>query len=210
MQDSSSVMNPWASMWLRPRETVRHLVQTNPDHRVLLLAGLAGVVQALDRAAGEALGDALSLPMILGFTVVMGPVFGIISLYLGSVVVAWTGKWIGGSASRRYVRTAMAWAGLPVVAALVLWVVMIAAVGDGMFITDTSQLDTSLGAALLVAGSGLALIVLGIWSLVLFVKALGEVQGFSAWKGLGNVTLAIMAIAVPLAAIVMATVLLAR
>ena len=34
----------------------------------------------------------------------------------------------------------------------------------------------------------------GRWSIVVFLKSLGQVQGFSAWKALGNVVLAMLAV----------------
>lgn len=209
MEGSSSVVNPWRSMWLRPRDTVRHLVQTSPDRLVLVLAGLAGVAQILDRAAGEAAGDTLSLPMILGFALVLGPLFGILSLYIGSALVAWTGRWIGGSAPPHHIRTAMAWAGVPVVAGLVLWIVVIAVLGEEMFTTPMPQTEASLGLALFAILCGIALFVLGVWSLVLLFKSVGEVQGFSAWKAMGNVLLGGLAFILPLAALVAVVVLLA-
>lgn len=210
MEGSSSVVNPWRSIWLHPRDTVRHLVQTNPDHLILVLAALAGVAQMLDRAAGRSLGDTVSFPMILGLALVFGPLFGILTLYVSSILIAWTGGWIGGSAPSRHIRTAMAWAGVPVVAGLVLWVVAIPVLGDETFTTAMPRVEASLGLALFMMAWGLALFVLGVWSLILLFKSVGEVQGFSAWKAMGNVLLSGLVIVLPLVALGLVLVVLTR
>ena len=44
----------------------------------------------------------------------------------------------------------------------------------------------------LLQGAFVAQVVAAIWMLVIFVKALGEVQGFSAWMGLLNVVLGVI------------------
>lgn len=208
MEGSSSVVKPWRSIWLSPRNTVRHLVQTDPDHLILVLAALAGVAQVLDRASGRSMGDTVSFPMILGFAVLLGPIFGVLTLYISSALIAWTGRWIGGSAPSRHIRTAMAWAGVPVVAALVLWVIAIAVLGDEMFTTAMPRVEANLGLAFLTMALGLAIFALGVWSLILLLKCVGEVQGFSAWKAMGNVLLGGLVIVLPLAALVFVTVLL--
>ena len=39
---------------------------------------------------------------------------------------------------------------------------------------------------------GFAALVLGIWSFIILLKGLGEVQSFSAWKAWGNLVLAVL------------------
>ncbi|MBT3427801.1 MAG: hypothetical protein HN432_14415, partial [Gammaproteobacteria bacterium] len=44
----------------------------------------------------------------------------------------------------------------------------------------------------------LMILTLGIWSFVLTCKCLGQVQGFSAWKGLANMLLSLTVVLVPI------------
>jgi Yip1-like protein len=60
------------------------------------------------------------LPMTLWATAramliaaIAGPIAGIIALYIGSALIRWTGHWIGGKASARTIRAAMAWSTVP-------------------------------------------------------------------------------------------------
>lgn len=198
MEPAARAVNPWNSMWTRPRETVRHLVETDPKRMVLVLAALAGVSQMLNRASIKSLGDTLSTPVILLAALLLGPLFGIVALYIGGALIAWTGKWIGGSAPASHIRTALAWGNLPIAASLVVWVADLALFGHDNFTTAKPRLQASHGLSFLLMLSGLVSAVLGIWAIVLMVKGVGEVQGFSAWKALGNVLLAGLVLVVPI------------
>jgi len=191
-------LDPWLSMWTRPRATVRRLVQTRPEHAVLLLAALGGVAQVLDRASWRNLGDHYGPGAIFLAAVVAGPIGGVITLYLFGWLISVTGRWLGGEAPPSHVRTAMAWGNLPNVAGLLLWLPALALIGQEMFTSLTPQLDAQPVLALLLLPLGLAWMALAIWSLVLLLHGLGEVQGFSAWRALGNVLLAVVLVLAPL------------
>lgn len=191
--------DPWLSMWLQPRATVRHLVEQRPRYGVLLLTVLGGIAGSLDRMAGRDAGDSMALPMVLVFALLFGPIGGLIGLYLGAWLIGLTGRWIGGTAETEPIRTALAWGNLPNVAGLLLWLPALALVGREMFTAATPALEAQPWLAVFLLPLGLAWFTLGAWSLVLVVKGIGEVQGFTAWKALGNLLLAGLLVAVPIA-----------
>jgi hypothetical protein len=187
---SAEPIDPWLSMWLRPRATVRHLVDTRPRDGVLLLTALGGIAESLDRMSGRNAGDTMSLPVVLIVAVVFGPLGGLIGLYFGAWLISVSGRWMGGNAGTEPIRTALAWGNLPNVAGLLLWLPAIALVGREMFTETAPQLDAQPLFGLLLLPLGLVWIALGLWSIVLILQGIGEVQGFSAWKALGNLLLA--------------------
>jgi hypothetical protein len=76
---------------------------------------------------------------------------------------------------------------------LLLWIVSIVLYGNGFFVPGYQK--SLVGTASIVnLVIGIAQTVLAIWSLVIFLHALGEVQGFSAWMALLNLFLAGVAI----------------
>ena len=195
-------MNPWFSMWLHPRRTIRRIVETNPDRLVLLLAAVGGIVEALINASSDSKGENMSLQAILLTALIGGPLMGVIGLWLGGALLRWTGGWIGGQADSRRIRATLAWANVPLVWSLLLWIPALLLFGAELFATATPILDAStmLSGLYMVFSFGIGIV--SIWAFVVFLHALGEVQGFSAWKALGNSILAGLAVLVPLLAIV--------
>ncbi len=194
-------LNPWLSMWTKPRATIQQIVDANPERMVLLLSAIAGIGQVLDRASMKNLGDKLDWPAILLIAMLMGPVAGIIGLFVGGALLRWTGSWIGGQASSRHIRAAVAWSSVPDIWVMLLWIPGLALFGRELFTAETTVMDAH--PALLLAYLGFVALELvgGVWAFVAFLKCLGQVQGFSAWKALGNSLLAMLIVAVPLFAI---------
>ena len=195
-------LNPWFSMWLHPRRTIRQIVETNPERLVLLLATVGGIVEALINASSDSKGENMSLQAILLTALIGGPLMGVIGLWLGGALLRWTGGWIGGQADSRRIRATLAWANVPLVWSLLLWIPALLLFGAELFATATPILDAStmLSGLYMVFSFGIGIV--SIWAFVVFLHALGEVQGFSAWKALGNSILAGLAVLVPLLAIV--------
>lgn len=197
METLARPLNPWVSMWTRPRDTVRHLIRSGSLEMVLVLAALAGIGEVLDNASFQDLGDRYPVTMIVLLAVLLGPALGIVGLYTTGALLGWTGGWLGGTGRSRDVRVAVAWAGLPLVAALGLWLFDLAVFGPEMFTAETPRIEASLGLSLLVMLSGLASFTLAVWSFVLACKAIGEAHRFSAWKALGSMFLAGLVLVVP-------------
>ena len=198
----TTLLNPWFSMWLHPRRTIRQIVETNPERLVLLLATVGGIVEALINASSDSKGENMSLQAILLTALIGGPLMGVIGLWLGGALLRWTGGWIGGQADSRRIRATLAWANVPLVWSLLLWIPALLLFGAELFATATPILDAStmLSGLYMVFSFGIGIV--SIWAFVVFLHALGEVQGFSAWKALGNSILAGLVVLVPLLAIV--------
>ena len=189
-----SAPNPWISIWTEPRATIRYLINTDPGRSVVALAVLGGIAQSLSQAIDQSMGEQLSLPMILPFAAGIGSVFGVLALYVGSYLVQWTGRWIGGEGSLSEIRTALGWANVPMVAYLAFTLLVIAWSGPLLFLSEESLAAQPIGTggAMVFLIYGFVAIVLGIWSFIILLKGVGEVQGCSAWKAWGNLILAVL------------------
>jgi len=180
-------LNPWFSIWIKPRETIRWIVDTDPTRQVILLAALGGIAQSLDRAAGRSAGDILSIPVIFLLVLFGGSIGGVISLYIGGAILSWTGSWFGGEATSEEVRAALAWSSVPGIWALLLWIPELILFREEIFLTVTPRIDASPLLLFLLLGFAVVEAAIGIWSIIIFLKCIGEVHRFSAWKALGAV-----------------------
>lgn len=197
-KNNNQMLNPWLSIWTKPRATIQQIVDTDPERFVLVLAAVAGFVKVLDRASMKHLGDRFEWPMIIAIAAVIGPIGGIISLYLGGFFLRWTGQWIGGKASSQQIRTVLAWSSVPIIWTLLLWIPKIALFGQEQFTTKTPKIDSHPALAFIFFGFAAVEIIVGIWATIVFLKCLGQVQGFSAWRALGNMLLSTLVIVIPI------------
>lgn len=196
---------PFWTIWTRPRQTVRQIITVDPELHVLLLVCLAGIGEALDRASMRNVGDVLPVAAIIAIACVFGPLGGLLSLWIGSHLIRLSGTWIGGLAPREHIKTAIAWASVPSVFALLLWIPLILLFGSDMFTEETPRLNSQPALLIPFLGIVLAELVLAVWGFVLLCNTIAEVQGFrSAWRGLGNIMLAGAVVVIPLVAVVFA------
>lgn len=180
-------VNPWMKIWVEPRQTIRAIVEYNPKYRFLFLSILYGLPMLLNFAQTFSLSEQFSFLAISIGALILAPFIGMIGISIGAALIFWTGKWIGGTASFLNVRAALAWSNVPNLVSVLLWSIMIGFFKNTLFLENFAQAPFD--------GSQLRLIftvfflqtALSIWSFIILIKSLGEVQGFSAWKGLLNI-----------------------
>lgn len=185
-------LNPWWSMWIYPRATVRQILDSGATRMVPILAAVYGISYVLDRASMRGVPPSMSPWAVLALAIVIGPLSGFISVYLGGAIMGWIGRRLGGVGTTQEVRTAMAWASVPHIEALVLWIPTLALFGREVFYNDNPIFDAWADAQPLVVWPAMLLLLLvsvtaGIWSVVVTLKCLAEAHQFSAWRALTSV-----------------------
>lgn len=191
----TAALNPWRSIWLKPRATIRQIVVNDPDHHVVALAAAGGVLQTLVNAVNENYGDRMGLIPILLIALLIAPIFGVVALYLTALLLRWTGRWLGGVATLGELRAAIAWGSAPMVMGGVGMLVALLVSGHDLFSTVQPWLVRH-PTLMMIAGIGMMVQgVAALWSVVSAIKCVAEVQGFSAWRALGNYLLVILVVA---------------
>jgi hypothetical protein len=178
--------SPFLTIWTRPRATIRSILEKAPTFRVLPIAMVGGIVQALQIESLLSAGSHFSILVILLMALVVGPPFGLILLYAGAWIVELSCRLLGGKANSRDVRAAVAWSLVPFLATIPLGIIRIAFLGRDMFIFGGVD---PFAHPVLVYGTGIPELVLSIWCLVVTVKALGEVQRFSDLRAFNSMLL---------------------
>lgn len=189
IDNAPQTLNPWRSIWLHPRRTIRHLLNTDPRYAVLLLAIAGGISNSLDIAREMAVADTYPWPGVLGLVLLLGAVLGIAVLYFSAWVTRASGSWIGGRATCVELRTVQAWSNVPILWGLLLWLPMFVFLGQELFSEEILRVEANPALALLTLGFFAVSSILGIWSIVLWVAGVAEVQGFSIFKAIINLVL---------------------
>ncbi|RUT44463.1 YIP1 family protein [Paenibacillus anaericanus] len=177
--------NIWLKIWIRPRETMRRILnEPNNVDQVIVLLLVGGFIYGLNQSVLKNSGDSTSLWSLL-LSLTFATIIGAIIYYfvIGGLFY-WVGKLLGGTGSYRDVRLSLAYAYIPSVITLVTWIPSLILFGKENFTSETPRMDSSIGLLIIFLIFGIIEFIIGIWSVFIFLKCLGEAHRFSAWKAL--------------------------
>src|SRR5215813_5485209 len=179
--------SPWLSLWLHPGATIERIVTTNPRRHVLLLAALAGMSNFIFSLIhfGSTI-ELLDWRIIAGI-VVLGAIYGVVSLYISGLMFWLAGTMFGGRAASAAVRAAYAWGTAPSILALAIWLVALAAFKLLAGAAPPPSATQGLNIALQAVGG-----LLGLWAAVMIFLMLKRVQGFGIWRALASSALGLV------------------
>lgn len=179
--------SPWRTIWVQPRKTIRTIVRTNPRLHFWLLSWIYAFPILLQMAQNMSLGEVYPVIGIGVVAAVCAPFVGWLFLSIFAKLLHWTGRWIGGGANYLSLRAAVSWSNVPNIFNVAFWILLSLVFGSILFTQGFSQMDLAGGQLGFVGLVFLAQLVLAIWTFVILLNTISEVQKFSAWKALLNV-----------------------
>jgi hypothetical protein len=192
-------LNPWISIWTKPRDTMKEVFQSSPKG-VFLLFLVGAFVQVLDRAVQRSLGDSMNSLTGMIVIFILGSLLGAATYYyLVPIMLRWVGSLLGGKGTTERVRYSVAYSYIPIAYSLIIvWLPSLLLFGIENFTTNTPVVDSSTTLTLLFFLFGIIDLVIGIWAIIIFLKCLGEAHQFSAWKALLTTILSVLIFIGPL------------
>lgn len=182
-----SHFNPWLEIWIRPKATIRRIIQENPNRSLWLLSAIYGFVSLLNDAQALALGLKFSALAIFLIAVILSPLWGYAFLSFWSLVVYWTGKWFKGIGHFQTIRAAYAWSCVPVIINVLSWLVLAAFFRSRLFLINSGNSEISEALVYFLFFIFILRLIVAVWSLVIYLNALAEVQKYSVLKAIFNV-----------------------
>lgn len=188
----------FSKIWFSPRRVFKYILYRNYDKYVTALLILAGISRAFDKAADKAMGDTMSLWGIIGLCVFVGGLVGwfISGIYAG--LINWTGKWLKGQGDAKSILNVMAYAYIPSILSLILLVPELSIYGVEVFKTDGDITSAGIFSNILFYSALIIEVILGIWTVILLIIGVAEVQNFSIGRSVVNLLLPILIIFLPL------------
>jgi len=184
------VKSPWLTIWTSPRETMARVVHDNHTKYLWIFATIYGFCALLNLFQSIALGTKLSAIAIVLLSIVFAPLWGWVSLSLWSLFVYWVGKLFKAKGKYTNIRLAYAWACVPLAFNIPLWLLMIFVFGNEVFLNfPDAELLTSAQVSFLFAIL-VTKVALAVWSLIIYIHTLAQVQNFSVLKSIGNIAVA--------------------
>jgi hypothetical protein len=193
----------FSGIWTSPRKVFKFINTYKYDKYVTGLLILAGITRTFDRASMKNMGDNFSLWGILAFCIIIGAIFGWVTYYIYSALISWTGKWINGKGNTDSILRVLSYALIPSIISLLLLIPQIAIYGNEIFKSDGDISSGGIVSNIIVYGSMILEFTLGIWSLVLCVIGISEVQKLSIGKSILNLLLPAIVIMTPILIIVL-------
>jgi hypothetical protein len=188
--------SPWLSIWTEPRATIRQIVVENPNRSLWFLATIYGFCSLLNLFQSMALGSTLSSLGILALALIFAPFWGYINFTIWSLLVSFVGKLFKGQGRFNQIRAAYSWSCVPLVINVPLWLLMVTMFGHQLFLNySDAHLLTNIEVGILFAIL-ITKVVLAVWSLVIYLNALAEVQMFSVLRAILNVIVAFILLGV--------------
>ncbi|MFK7803141.1 MAG: Yip1 family protein [Anaerolineae bacterium] len=193
MQTKPLKLNTFKKIWIQPKETMRYIIDTDPEIHVVPLAFISGICRALLSNASAPLGALL-------IDAIMGGISGLIALAIGGYLLTWVGNLLGGTAERQHVRAAIGWSSLPDIALFVLLIVPTVVLGSSNFDALSSLMDSQplLASSIPILFTSISYFFLA-WRIYILANCLGEANQFSVWKGLATAVIGILILLIPTA-----------
>ncbi len=191
--------SPYVGICIRPRATIRAIVDRDPYDRVIALVLIAAVVTSVTNAIHGYRYNPTAftianrpIPVIAPhsshlmslWSLVLLPLLAVPLLYLNGALLRWSGSLLGGTAKAVEVRAAIAWSSV-----LSIGIALVSFVLSFLVMPSQPLVSPSMNAMLAWWRSMLPYLVvqmpLWLWWLIVRLKSLGEVHRFSAWRALG-------------------------
>lgn len=183
-------VRPWLSIWIRPKQTVREIINTNVKYRFFVLSLIYGLPIVFRIAQNFSLGGVFTLPAILLLCLILAPLIGSIGFFISTALITWTGKWLGGKGSFPEVRCAVSWTNATNLITVLIWLFLIFQFRQIVFYEGFLRMPMTVSESVWIGTYLLVQMTVSIWSFILLVLGVSEVHAFSIWKSLLNIVMA--------------------
>ena len=179
----------FTKIWTSPRLVFKYLNDNKYDNYVYILLFLAGITRAFDRASLKGMGDNLPLLAVVLICIILGGLFGWITYYIYAALMSWTGEWLGGKGDTKSLLRIISYGMFPSIVALLFLIPQIALFGNEIFQSDIDISNSGFFSIITFYLTSSLEVVLGLWTIVLLVIGISEVQKISIWKSIFNMIL---------------------
>lgn len=189
--------NPWLNIWIHPRDTIRRVVAENPNKGLWILAIIYGFSYLLGMFQSLSIGNHLGVISIFLLALVLSPICGYIVFSFAGWLTYWTGQLLKGNGTFQSVRASIAWSNVPTIVSCLIWIITLVMFGAALFTSvDSPNNQLVQNSSYLILAFAFVRVVMSVWTFVICISALAEVQGFSILRAIGNIILATILFAI--------------
>src|SRR5690348_11983702 len=131
--------NPWLSIWVQPRETIREIIDADPKYKLPILYAFYGFPMAMSFAQSFSLCAQFPTWSIVVAALIVCALLGFIGVAISTWLLFVTGKWIKGKGNYQTIRAAVAWSNVPNAVTSLTWFVLLGIFGGQIFCRGFSE-----------------------------------------------------------------------
>ncbi|WP_033543944.1 YIP1 family protein [Planococcus sp. CAU13] len=177
-------LNPFLSIWTRPKETVRQFIDHNKLGLSVLLTCIAGIGTAITAMQESGWFSDLGPAGLYSSILIAGILSGLLNVGINTLLYTGIGKLYGGHGNMRDMATAMGPMMMPHIFILPVLLIIVFIYGEQFFAAPADFALTNLPLGIFLLVTVLTLFA-SIWTAIITSKAIGVVHGFSSWRGFG-------------------------
>ncbi|MFC4076555.1 YIP1 family protein [Salinithrix halophila] len=179
----------WMRIWKEPRRVISDLVDETTPALTAVLVALFGITLIIEHASTRNMLDTLSGGSLFFISLVIGPLLGALGWLLLSLLAFGTSRLFGGVATFRETLNAVTWATIPYISKWALLFPMLLIFRSELFTKSTPIMDDSMFLLLLHVLLSVLDIAMTVLFYIILSHIIGEINGFSAWKGFFSIAL---------------------
>jgi hypothetical protein len=197
-QSDKSFLSIYLNIWTSPRKVFAFVKNDESNSIRHYLCILFGIVSALHKYQENNTGESFSLLTIILLSIIGGGLFGWLGFYFYCFLIEWTGEWLNGKGRKYQLNIALSYAQIPFITSILVFVFGIIAFEKNYFRTNLEIEDYNSFSIRLYSTLSYIQYALSIWTFVLMIIAISEVQRMSIGKAILNLFLPVLIIAVPI------------
>lgn len=184
-------MNPFLTVWTKPNQTLRYLIEEKTIGYGLLVLMLTTLGTSLMVFADTGTLEGFSLPVILLLSIALALVVGIPMYFFNAGVYLLIGKMLGGKSRYQDVCLAISGSSIPMLGMFPISVLAIVLYGTALYTEPVGNFAvTNMSAGFFIFNT-LFMLGFSIYGIVLLSKGLGFAHQFSTLRGFGAILIVV-------------------
>ncbi|RYG13499.1 MAG: YIP1 family protein [Chitinophagaceae bacterium] len=183
----------FSKIWLQPRKVFQFINRTGYSNHFYLLLFISGIISGLQRKFDKGIEQDQVVSTIV-VAAIFGGLFGWLGTYIYASLISLTGTWISGKAKTHRIFRMLAYANIPFACSIFIYIIQLYLIKYNITSTFSSS-----GQIIIHYGLIAAKVIFVVWTAILYVIGIAEVQEFSIGKAILNLMAPVLLFVIPIA-----------
>ena len=189
-------------IWFSPRQVFKYINDYKYGEYVSILLVMGGITTGFNAAISGHWGNGFSPSTVIILSFVVGGIYWI-GYYISAALISWTGEWLNGKGNSKSIIRVIAYSLLPSLITLLLFIPELGLFGNKIFQSNIDLANSGFWSRFVFYIIDFLRVILPLWSFILMIIGISEVQKLTIWKSILNIILPSLVIVVPMMIIIL-------